>query len=260
MNILKEIAAYAVKRVQQAERKMPLETVKEQALTLPGKEFVFEYALRKPELSFICECKKASPSKGMIAEDFPYLKIAQEYEQAGADCISVLTEPKYFLGNDSYLQEIAQAVFIPCLRKDFIVAPYMIYEARVLGAAAVLLICSLLTEKELAEYLEICEGLGMSALVEVHNAAEISMAIHAGARIIGVNNRNLSDFSVDMDNSSRLRELVPPEILFVAESGIKTAADVQTMREIGADAVLIGELLMRAENRSAMLAELRRGR
>ncbi len=260
MNILNEIAAYAVKRVQQAESKMSLEAVKEQALALPGKEFIFEHALRKPELSFICECKKASPSKGIIAENFPYLKIAQEYEMAGADCISVLTEPKYFLGNDSYLQEIAQAVSVPCLRKDFVVAPYMIYEARVLGAAAVLLICSLLTEKELAEYLEICDSLGMSALVEVHNAAEISMAIRAGARIIGVNNRNLSDFSVDMANSSRLRELVPPEILFVAESGIKTAADVQTMREIGADAVLIGELLMRAENRSAMLAELRRGR
>lgn len=260
MNILKEIAAYAVKRVQQAESKIPLEVIKEQALALPGKKFIFEYALRKPGLSFICECKKASPSKGIIADDFPYLKIAQEYEQAGADCISVLTEPKYFLGDDSYLQEIAQAVSVPCLRKDFVIAPYMIYEARVLGAAAVLLICSLLTEKELAEYLEICDSLGMSALVEVHNAAEISMAIRAGARIIGVNNRNLSDFSVDMANSSRLRELVPPEILFVAESGIKTAADVQTMREIGADAVLIGELLMRAENRSAMLAELRRGR
>lgn len=260
MNIINEIAAYAVKRVQQAESKIPLDAVKEQALALPGKEFVFEHALRKPEMSFICECKKASPSKGIIAEHFPYLKIAQEYEQAGADCISVLTEPKYFLGDDSYLQEIAQAVSVPCLRKDFVVAPYMIYEARVLGAAAVLLICSLLTEKELAEYLAICDSLGMSALVEVHNTAEISMAIHAGARIIGVNNRNLSDFSVDMANSSRLRELVPPEILFVAESGIKTAADVQALREIGADAVLIGELLMRADNRSAMLAELRRGR
>lgn len=260
MNILKEIAAYAVKRVQQAESKMSLEAVKEQALTLPSKEFIFEHALRKPELSFICECKKASPSKGIIAENFPYLKIAQEYEMAGADCISVLTEPKYFLGNDSYLQEIAQAVSVPCLRKNFVVAPYMIYEARVLGAAAVLLICSLLTEKELTEYLEICDSLGMSALVEVHNAAEISMAIHAGARIIGVNNRNLSDFSVDMANSSRLRELVPPEILFVAESGIKTAADVQILREIGADAVLIGELMMRAENRNAMLTELRRER
>ncbi len=260
MNILKEITAYAVKRVQQAESKIPLDAVKEQALALPGKEFVFEHALRKPELSFICECKKASPSKGIIAEYFPYLKIAQEYEQAGADCISVLTEPKYFLGDDSYLQEIAKAVSVPCLRKDFVVAPYMLYEARVLGAAAILLICSLLTEKELAEYLAICDSLGMSALVEVHNAAEVSMAIHAGARIIGVNNRNLSDFSVDMANSSRLRELVPPEILFVAESGIKTAADVQILREIGADAVLIGELLMRADNRSAMLAELRRRR
>lgn len=260
MNILKEIAAYAVKRVQQAERKMPLETVKEQALALPGKKFIFEYALRKPGLSFICECKKASPSKGIIAEDFPYLKIAKEYEQAGADCISVLTEPKYFLGDDSYLQEIAQAVSVPCLRKDFVVAPYMIYEARVLGADAVLLICSLITEKELSEYLTICDSLEISALVEAHNAAEINMAIHAGARIIGVNNRNLSDFSVDMANSNRLRELVPPEILFVAESGIKTAADVQALRKIGADAVLIGELMMRAENRSAMLTELRRKR
>lgn len=260
MNILKEIAAYAFKRVQHAERKIPLEAIKEQALALPGKKFIFEYALRKPELSFICECKKASPSKGIIADDFPYLKIAKEYELAGADCISVLTEPKYFLGNDSYLQEIAQAISVPCLRKDFVVAPYMIYEARVLGAAAVLLICSLLTEKELAEYLAICDSLGMSALVEVHNAAEISMAIHAGARIIGVNNRNLSDFSIDMANSNRLRELVPPEILFVAESGIKTVADVQALREIGADAVLIGELMMRAENRNAMLTELRRGR
>lgn len=260
MNILKEIAAYAIKRVQQAESKIPLEAVKEQALALPGKEFVFEHALRKPELSFICECKKASPSKGIIADDFPYLKISKEYEQAGADCISVLTEPKYFLGDDSYLQEIAQAVSVPCLRKDFVVAPYMIYEARVLGADAVLLICSLLTEKELSEYLTICDSLGISALVEAHNAAEINMVIHAGARIIGVNNRNLSDFSVDMANSNRLRELVPPEILFVAESGIKTAADVQALRKIGADAVLIGELMMRAENRSAMLTELRRKR
>lgn len=260
MNILKEIAAYAIKRVQQAESKIPLEAVKEQALALPGKEFVFEHALRKPELSFICECKKASPSKGIIADDFPYLKISKEYEQAGADCISVLTEPKYFLGDDSYLQEIAQVVSVPCLRKDFVVAPYMIYEARVLGADAVLLICSLLTEKELSEYLTICDSLGISALIEAHNAAEINMAIHAGARIIGVNNRNLSDFSVDMANSNRLRELVPPEILFVAESGIKTAADVQALRKIGADAVLIGELMMRAENRSAMLAELRRKR
>lgn len=260
MNILNEIAAYAVKRVQQAESKMSLEAVKEQALALPGKEFIFEHALRKPELSFICECKKASPSKGIIAENFPYLKIAQEYEMAGADCISVLTEPKYFLGNDSYLQEIAQAVSVPCLRKDFVVAPYMIYEARVLGADAVLLICSLITEKELSEYLTICDSLEISALVEAHNAAEINMAIHAGARIIGVNNRNLSDFSVDMANSNRLRELVPPEILFVAESGIKTAADVQALRKIGADAVLIGELMMRAENRSAMLTELRRKR
>lgn len=193
----------------------------------------------------------------MIAQEFPYLQIAKAYAAAGADCISVLTEPKWFLGSDIYLQEIAAAVPVPCLRKDFTVDAYMIYEAKLLGAAAVLLICSLLSEQELREYLHICDRLGLSALVEVHDAREVQRLLRAGARVIGVNNRNLKDFTVDTENSCRLRELVPPEVLFVAESGVRSAADVALLRQIGADAVLIGEALMCAVDKKAKLAELR---
>ena len=216
-----------------------------------------EKALRNPGISFICECKKASPSKGLIAPDFPYLKIAKEYERAGADCISVLTEPKWFLGSDEYLREIAAEVKIPCLRKDFTVDEYMIYEAKLLGASAVLLIAALLPESQLKEYIGICDELGLSALVETHNEAEVDDALCAGARVIGVNNRNLKDFSVDTENSKRLRKLIPRDILFVAESGVKTAADVCSLRAIGADAVLVGETLMRAEDKTQKLNELR---
>ena len=219
--------------------------------------FAFENALRKDGISFICECKKASPSKGLIAPEFPYLQIAEEYEAAGADCISVLTEPKWFLGRDEYLREIADTVSIPCLRKDFTVDEYMIYEAKVLGASAVLLICSILGKSEIREYLQICDELGLSALVETHDEREVQMALDAGARVIGVNNRNLKDFSVNTDNSRRLRELIPSEVLFVSESGVQTAEDVAALRKIGADAVLIGETLMRAADKKAKLAELR---
>ena len=193
----------------------------------------------------------------MIAPEFPYLQIAEEYEAAGADCISVLTEPKWFLGSNEYLKEIADAVSIPCLRKDFTVDEYMIYEAKVLGASAVLLICSILGKSEIREYLQICDELGLSALVETHDEREVQMALDAGARVIGVNNRNLKDFSVNTDNSRRLRELIPSEVLFVSESGVQTAEDVAALRKIGADAVLIGETLMRAADKKAKLAELR---
>ena len=224
---------------------------------MPEGCFAFEKALKTPGLSFICECKKASPSKGIISPDFPYLSIAEEYEAAGADCISVLTEPKWFLGKDEYLREIASAVRIPCLRKDFTVDEYMIYEAKLLGASAVLLICSILTEAEIRQFIGICDRLGLSALVEAHEEAEIRMALRAGARMIGVNNRNLKDFSVDTENSRRLRELVPAEVLFVSESGVKTAEDAAKLRGIGVDAVLVGETLMRAADKKAKLAELR---
>ena len=190
-------------------------------------------------------------------KEFPYEKIALDYEDAGADAISVLTEPKWFLGKNEYLQEISQMVSIPCLRKDFTVNEYMIYEAKVLGASAVLLICSILTEKELSDYIKSCDNLGLSALVEVHDEREVQMAVNAGARVIGVNNRNLKDFTVNAENSRRLRSLVPEEILFVAESGVKTRADIEALQEIGVDAVLIGETMMRAENKKAKLKELR---
>lgn len=255
--ILDQLADHARERTEQAKKRMSLETVKQQALSLPKGMFVFEKALKEPGISFICECKKASPSKGCISSDFPYIEIAKEYEAAGASCISVLTEPKWFLGSDEYLEEIANTVSVPCLRKDFTVDAYMIYEAKLLGAAAVLLICSILTEQELKTFIRICDELGLSALIEVHHEDEVSMALRAGARMIGVNNRNLKDFSVDTDNSRRLRRLIPQDILFVSESGVSSAQDVAKLREIGADAVLIGEALMKAEDKKARLLELR---
>lgn len=257
MTILDQLAEYARKRTEQAKLKIPLEEINRQALSLPKGSFAFENALKKTGISFICECKKASPSKGLIAPDFPYLQIAREYEAAGADCISVLTEPQWFLGSDEYLNEIASAVSIPCLRKDFTVDEYMIYEAKVLGASAVLLICSILSEEQIKSYISICDELGLSALVEAHDENEVQTALNAGARIIGVNNRNLKDFSVDTNNSRRLRELIPRDVLFVSESGVSCAEDVAKLREIGADAVLIGETLMRATDKKAKLNELR---
>lgn len=257
MTILDQLADHARERVAEAKKKLTLDEIKRQALSLPKGDFAFEKALKKDGISFICECKKASPSKGLIAPDFPYLQIAKEYEAAGADCISVLTEPKWFLGSDEYLKEIASAVNIPCLRKDFTVDEYMIYEAKVLGASAVLLICSILAAEDIREYIYLCDELGLSALIEAHDEAEVKVALKAGARIIGVNNRNLKDFSVDTENSARLRRLIPRDVLFVSESGVRNADDVAKLREIGADAVLIGETLMRATDKKAKLAELR---
>lgn len=259
MTILDQLAEHARERVAEAKKKIPLGEIRRQALSLPKGNFAFENALRKPGISFICECKKASPSKGLIAPEFPYLQIAKEYEAAGADGISVLTEPKWFLGSNEFLKEIASTVSIPCLRKDFTVDEYMVYEARVLGASAVLLICSILSEEQIKSYISICDELGLSALVEAHDENEVKTALHAGARIIGVNNRNLKDFSVDTDNSRRLRELIPCDVLFVSESGVSTAEDVAKLRKIGADAVLIGETLMRAPDKKIKLDELRGG-
>lgn len=257
MSILAELAAYATYRVEQAEKQISLSDIKKMAEDMPKGKFEFENALSGKELSFICECKKASPSKGVIAEDFPYAEIAEEYEKAGADCISVLTEPKWFLGKNDYLKEITERVSIPCIRKDFTVNEYMIYEAKLLGASAVLLICSILTEAQIKKYIGICDGLGMSALVEAHDETEIAMAVNAGARIIGVNNRNLKDFSVDTGNSRRLRALVPENVIFVAESGVKTAEDIKVLKDAGVNAVLIGETLMRADDKKQKLDELK---
>ena len=257
MTILDKLAQHAFERVKAAKETVSADEIISRAKALPKGNFAFESALKKQGVSFICECKKASPSKGVIAENFPYLEIAKEYEAAGADCISVLTEPKWFLGSDEYLREIAGAVSVPCIRKDFTVDPYMIYEARLLGAQAVLLICSIRSAEQISDYIKICDTLGISALVEAHDENEVTVALKAGARIIGVNNRNLKDFSVNTDNSRRLRELVPREVLFVSESGVQTAEDVKKLHEIGADAVLIGEALMRADDKKSALAELR---
>lgn len=257
MTILDQLSQYAAERVKKAKLEVSADEIAERATSLPVGTFAFENSLKKDGISFICECKKASPSKGLIAPDFPYLDIAKEYEAAGADCISVLTEPKWFLGSDEYLKEIAANVSIPCLRKDFTVDEYMIYEAKLLGAQAVLLICSILEKEQIKRYIGICDKLGLSALVEAHDEQEVKMAISVGARIIGVNNRNLKDFSVDTENSRRLRQLIPNDILFVSESGVKTADDVRKLREIGADAVLVGETLMRAEDKKSKLAQLR---
>ncbi len=255
--ILDRLADHARERVEEAKRRQSLTEIRQRASDMPKGNFAFENALKKPDIAFICECKKASPSKGLIAPEFPYLSIAREYEAAGADAVSVLTEPKWFLGSDKYLKDIAEAVSIPCLRKDFTVDEYMIYEAKLLGASAVLLICSILSEEQIKEYIGICDGLGLSALVEAHDGEEVEMALRAGARMIGVNNRNLKDFSVDTENSRRLRQMIPPEILFVSESGVGSAEDVSSLRGIGADAVLIGETLMRAADKKAKLRELK---
>ena len=258
--ILETIAAATKARVEKAKQEKSLETIKSEAQRLDANTgFPFEQALRSEDIAFICECKKASPSKGLIAQDFPYLKIAGEYEEAGAAAISVLTEPQWLLGSNEILQEIASAVKIPCLRKDFTVDEYMIYEAKTLGASAVLLICALLKEDTMRDYIKICDRLGLSALVEAHDEREIQSAVRAGARIIGVNNRNLHDFTVDVHNSERLRKLVPETVLFVAESGIRSAADIRVLRNARVNGVLIGETLMRAPDKRAMLCELRGG-
>lgn len=269
--ILDQLADYARVRVAKKKEEKPMEEIREEALarvkaerlrcecdTTPGLINSFELALGAPgDIHFICECKKASPSKGLIAPNFPCLEIAKQYEAAGASAISVLTEPKWFLGSDDYLREIAAEVQTPCLRKDFTVDPYMIYEAKLLGASAVLLICALLDTKTLASYIEIADSLGLSALVEAHDETEVASAAAAGARIIGVNNRNLKDFTVDIHNSIRLREHAPAGTIFVAESGIRTPEDVETLRQNGVNAVLIGEQLMRATSPKAEIDRLR---
>jgi indole-3-glycerol phosphate synthase len=257
--ILDTIAEYTYRRVETAKAHIPYEEMKDRALRSPdnGTPFAFEKAISGDGLHFICECKKASPSKGLIAADFPYIDIACEYEEAGASCISVLTEPHWFQGNDRYLEEIAKTVSVPCLRKDFTIDPYMIYEAKTLGASAILLICALLDTQKLKEYIAVCDTLGLTALVEAHSEEETDSAIEAGARVIGVNNRNLKDFTVDFENSIKLREHVPENILFIAESGVKTREDTIRLHEAGVNAVLIGETLMRAADKKAVLDSLR---
>mgnify|MGYP004520585837 FL=1 len=263
MSILNEIAARTKERIAEEKFKVPLRKLISQQnsdLAKHAEEKIsFLEALKKPGMSYICEVKKASPSKGLIAPDFPYLDIAKEYEQAGASAISCLTEPFYFQGADRYLQEISQAVNIPVLRKDFTVDEYMIYQAKAFGASAVLLICAILDNSQLKAFGELAQELGLDALVEAHDQWEVDRALNLGAKIVGVNNRNLHDFTVDMGNSIRLRNMAPADTVFVSESGIKTAEDIRILYENQVDAVLIGETLMRSPDKKAALEALNAG-
>ena len=251
--IEKQMAAYSP---EDARRDAELMAVRE--MEVQEFDYPFEEALGREGLSIISEVKKASPSKGVIAEDFPYLEIATTYEEAGADAISCLTEPDRFRGSDEYLKDIVKKVSIPVLRKDFTVDPYMIYQAKLMGASAVLLIAAILSDEELKSYFDIADRLGLSCLFEAHDAEEVKRCLAAGARIVGVNNRNLKDFTVDITNSVRLREMVPSDIIFVSESGIEKPEDVKILKENGTDAVLIGEMLMRSSDKKSLIGELKR--
>ena len=259
--ILETIAQANRERYEKTMQTVSLEEIKQKAFAMGiNDEFPFEKALEKNGISYICEVKKASPSKGIIAEDFPYVQIAKEYENAGASAISVLTEPQWFKGENRFLQEISESVNIPLLRKDFTVCEYQIYEAKVIGASAVLLICALLDTDTIREWIKLCDALGLSALVEAHTEEEVQSALDAGARIIGVNNRNLKDFTVDITTCTRLRSLVPKDILFVGESGIKTSEDIENLRKAEVNGVLIGVTLMRSDDKKQALAELNCGK
>lgn len=262
--ILDELAQLTRARIEKQKQDYFFEDIKRDAEMMAAREmevqefdYSFEEALSKKGLSIISEVKKASPSKGVIAEDFPYLEIAKTYEASGADAISCLTEPDRFKGSDEYLKAIVKEVSIPVLRKDFTVDSYMIYQAKLMGASAVLLIAAILSDDELKEYFEIADTLGLSCLFEAHDAEEVKRCLAAGARIVGVNNRNLKDFTVDINNSIRLRELVPEDVLFVSESGIESPADVQVLKENGTDAVLIGEMLMRSDDKSGLIKAMK---
>ncbi len=258
--MLSKIVAKTEERLIEAKSKRSLEELKDEVSKMDiNQEFPFKKALKDPEIAIIAEVKRASPSKGLIAEDFDYIEIAKEYEQAGASAISVLTEPYFFKGSNDFLREISQNVSIPLLRKDFTIDEYMIYEAKSLGASAILLIVSILDDAQLKQYLDLAHSLGLSAIVETHDADEIKSAMDAGAGIIGVNNRNLADFTVDIENSINLRRLVSDDIAFISESGIKTAEDVRRLKENNVDAVLIGETLMKSDDKKSMILELKNG-
>ena len=258
--MLDEIVEKTKERMEQAKETVPLEELKKEVELLDiTDEFPFKKALSEDGISIIAEVKRASPSKGLIAEDFDYVAIAKEYESAGASAISVLTEPYFFKGSNEYLEEIAQNVSIPILRKDFVIDEYMIWEAKLLGASAILLIVSILDIATLKKFLDLAHDLGLSAIVETHDGREITTAVNVGAEIIGVNNRNLNDFTVDIENSISLRRCVGGDVIFISESGIKTKEDVARLKENDVDAVLIGETLMKCDDKKSMISEFKNG-
>ena len=256
--ILDEIGEDTYRRVAFERTVHPFPDVKEGCMVRPRRTgFPFTRALESDGMSFICEVKRASPSKGMISEDFPYLDIAREYEDIGASAISVLTEPHFFKGSERYLEEIADTVRTPILRKDFIIDEYQIYRAKEIGASAILLIAAILDDRQLSGYREIAESLGMSVLVETHDEREVQRAVSSGAGIIGVNNRDLRNFTVDIRNSLRLRELIPDDVITVSESGIRGKEDISRLRDAGFDAVLVGETFMRSTDKRATIEAMR---
>ncbi len=258
--MLDEIVEKTKQRIEESKKNKSLEELKSEVQKLEiTKEFPFKQALSEDEISIIAEVKRASPSKGLIAEDFDYLAIAKEYEAAGASAISVLTEPYFFKGSNDYLKEISQNVSIPILRKDFVIDEYMIWEAKLLGASCVLLIVSILSIVELKKFLDLAHDLGLSAIVETHDGDEVRTALNVGAEIIGVNNRDLTDFSVNIENSIDLRRCVSGDVIFISESGIKTPQDVRRLKENNVDAVLIGETLMKSDDKKLMISELKNG-
>ena len=260
IKMLEEIVEKTKERLTESKESKSLDQLKEEVQKLEiNQDFPFKKALSEDEISIIAEVKRASPSKGLIAEDFDYLTIAKEYEEAGASAISILTEPYFFKGSNDYLKEISQCVSIPTLRKDFIIDEYMIWEAKALGASAVLLIVSILSIVELKKFLDLAHDLGLSAIVETHDGDEIRTALNVGAEIIGVNNRDLTDFTVNIENSISLRRCVSGDVIFISESGIKTPEDVRKLKENDVDAVLIGETLMKSDDKKSMILELKNG-
>ena len=260
IKMLEEIVEKTKERLTESKKSKSLDQLKEEVQKLEiTQDFPFKKALSEDEISIIAEVKRASPSKGLIAEDFDYLTIAKEYEEAGASAISVLTEPYFFKGSNDYLKEISQCVSIPTLRKDFIIDEYMIWEAKALGASAVLFIVSILSIVELKKFLDLAHDLGLSAIVETHDGDEIRTALNVGAEIIGVNNRDLTDFTVNIENSISLRRCVSGDVIFISESGIKTPEDVRKLKENDVDAVLIGETLMKSDDKKSMILELKNG-
>jgi indole-3-glycerol phosphate synthase len=257
MTIFDKIVSATNERIKNEKAEISLELLKKHFKSEANFLFPFEKVLAKKEMSFICEVKKASPSKGIIVENFDYKQIAKDYEKGGADAISVLTEPTFFQGSNQYLKEIKEIVSIPVLQKDFIIDEYQIYQAKIIGADAILLICSILSLEQLKKFKDIADSLGLSSLVETHDEIEIEMALRVGAKIIGVNNRNLKDFTVDFRNSIKLRKLVPNNILFVSESGIQTAEDIKILKENNVDAVLIGESIVKQEDKLKTISQLK---
>lgn len=257
MNFLEDILSRTRERIDEEKKLITLSDIRRDAESVPMPKVSFQKVLSSKELSIIAEVKQASPSKGQLVKDFPYLEIAEEYEEAGADAISCLTEPFYFKGKDSFLEEIAAKVQIPVLRKDFVIDEYMIYQARALGASAVLLIVRILSDEELADYLALSSELGLSALVECHNEGEVERALNAGADIVGINNRDLDTFNVDIMNTVRLAPMIPEGVVKVAESGIRTKEDIVMIRRAGLDAFLIGESFMKSPDRKALIREFK---